>query len=62
MAPKLSRIERKELENTIISKHKGEIKMMDEEIAKIFPRCTEYTKNYSHCPLKYYVIGRVGNP
>lgn len=43
MAPKLSRIERKELENTIISKHRGEIKMTDEEIAKIFPRCTTRT-------------------
>lgn len=63
MAPKLSRIERKELENTIISKYKGDIKMKDDEIAKIFPQCTTRTVRRARSNiLRYGTIDRPSKP
>lgn len=63
MAPKLSRIERKELEITIISKFKGNRKITDEEIARIFPRCTTRTvRNARSNIMRYGTIDRPSKP
>ncbi|EFZ03023.2 TPR domain protein [Metarhizium robertsii ARSEF 23] len=63
MAPKLSRIERKELENTIISKYQGKHKMTDKEIAKVFPQCTTRTvRNARSNIMRYGTIDRPPKP
>lgn len=62
MAPKLSRIERKELENIIISKYMGNETIKDEEIAKIYHCSTRSVCNARSNILRHGMIDCPAKP